>query len=100
MNPRNLFVLASVILLLACSNPAAVSIAEQPVPPPDISMELPLEPGPHREESIGRFCQLGESCMSLDPRPFEACLAGTARCEDKLGSPLRMNDQSVEIAPR
>jgi hypothetical protein len=100
MNPRNLFMLATATLLLACSNPPTVPVAEQPVPPPEISMELPLEPEPRGEEFIGRFCQLGESCLSLDPRPFEACLVGTARCADKITAPLLVGDQAGETAPR
>jgi hypothetical protein len=58
------------------------------VPPPEVSIDLPLEPDPPRGELKGEFCKLGRSCMALDPRPFEPCLVETRRCADKITEPL------------
>ena len=71
---------AALLLVASCATPyekpyvAARKIA---VPPPQLSMDLPLE---SRGESAPRFCQLGTSCRSMDPRPFAACLLATGRC--------------------
>jgi hypothetical protein len=45
----------------------------------------------------GHFCQLGKSCMALDPRPFEACLLSTTHCKDKATEPLLV-DSPQELA--
>ena len=36
------------------------------------------------------MCSLGSSCLTMDPRPFEACLLGTNRCSDKLGESMQV----------
>jgi hypothetical protein len=87
-------------LLLGCSTPpdstplpvlpSPIVVTEQ-VPPPEFQRDLPLE------QPQGHFCQLGRSCMALDPRPFEACLvSGTKRCVDKVQEPLLVNESSVQ----
>ena len=63
------------------------------LPPPQIAMYLPIE---RRDESTPRFCHLGTSCLSLDPRPFEACLLATGRCPAE-GEPLLVTEPA---APR
>jgi len=112
MNPKNPFWLfASMALLLGCSNPPTTPASAQttssahlyvlpvpfkalpPAPPPDFSMDLPLEPAPHRDEIKGQFCQLGKSCLALDPRPFEACLLGARHCTDKAVEPLLVEER-------
>jgi hypothetical protein len=82
-------------LLLGCSTappPAPPSIfVVQQVPPPEFQRDLPLE------QPRSHFCQLGTSCMQLDPRPFEACLlGGTKRCADKVTEPLLVDDPTAE----
>ena len=90
-----------IALLLGCSTPSTPPSAVPPpvfvvqrVPPPDFQRDLPLEiPRSH-------FCQLGKSCMDLDPRPFEACLVGGAkRCADKVTEPLLAEGEPVEVYP-
>jgi hypothetical protein len=78
--------------LLGCSTPAQspriTPILEvQRTPPPDFQRELPLE------SPQGHLCQLGQSCMTLDPRPFEACLVGTKRCLDKVIEPVLVDTE-------
>lgn len=89
------------IILLGCSNPPSTPepLLLVTVPPPDVSMDLPLEPDPRREEFKGEFCQLGRSCMALDPRPFEACLLGATHCVDKATEPLLIGEPPVEVHP-
>jgi hypothetical protein len=84
-------------LLLGCSTaphpaPSPILVVQQ-VPPPEFQRDLPLE------QPRGHFCQLGTSCMELDPRPFEACLVGgTTRCADKVTEPLLVEEPSTEQA--
>jgi hypothetical protein len=80
-----------VILMLvgsaACNStlqPIDKSVALAPAPPPDLEFALPLEePVPISPEPPARICQLGTSCLSMDPRPFEPCLLTTRHCADK-----------------
>lgn len=74
--------------LLGCSTPAPEQTAQ--IPPPEISRTLPPEtaPPPDPDAPMVRACKLGESCMELDPRPFEACLVGTKHCTEKVVEPL------------
>ena len=90
-----------IALLLGCSTPNMPPSADPPyvfmvhqVPPPEFERDLPLE------QPRGHFCQLGTSCLALDPRPFEPCLVdGTKRCADKVTEPLLADDESVEVYP-
>lgn len=87
-------------LLLGCSTPPNPSpapgstsfvFAIEQIPPPEFQQDLPLE------QAQGNFCQLGRSCMAMDPRPFEACLVGGAkRCADKIREPLLVSDSHVQ----
>ena len=89
--------------LLACSTPPDTApvppvFRVQQVPPPDFERDLPLEQPPLNPE--GRVCQLGKSCLALDPRPFEACLVSAAkRCVDKATEPLLIEDGAVQADP-
>ena len=84
MNKRLTAVFVPMLGLLGCSTPPPepALVAVEP-PPPEVSVELPLEP-----PAVGHICKLGESCLELDPRPFEACLVGTKHCVDKAVEPL------------
>ena len=44
---------------------------------------------PH-DASAFSACQLGTSCLALDPRPFELCLVGGNKCADKLEPPIQV----------
>jgi len=71
--------------LLSCTTPPPEQVVLA-VPPPEISIELPLEPPAEREKfNAPRACLLGTtgSCMAMDPRPFEPCLVGAKHCETK-----------------
>jgi hypothetical protein len=87
-----------IAFVLGCSTPSAPPSAVPPpvffvqqVPPPEFERDLPLE------MPQGHFCQLGKSCMELDPRPFETCLVGSAkRCADKITEPLLVGGPAEE----
>jgi hypothetical protein len=96
------FVSAAVLAaLLGCSTPKpAASVSTTPpdwpvAPPPEVSIDLPLEPP---AETFAKACQLGTTCLEMDPRPFEPCLLSTTRCRDKVTEPLLVG-QPEEIAP-
>jgi hypothetical protein len=75
-----------------CSTPPVAEKAEP------IFVSAPLAPPVYKLPDDGRFqdpplvfgrlCQLGTSCLSLDPRPFEPCLLSTKPCTDKAVEPL------------
>ncbi len=81
------------ICLLGCSTspPAPVPVVEP------LTFALPLEP-PHQDPLAGRVCQLGTSCLELDPRPFEMCLLATHKhCGEKVTETLlAVNPESSE----
>ena len=92
MNTRvSLFLMA--VCLMACSTqaplPTAIAAAQRSttpgstpgeVPPPDYSGPLPLE---EPQSDVPRLCQLGTTCLSMDPRPFELCLLSSKTCAQK-----------------
>lgn len=86
---------ATVLLAAACATPyeASRGALRQPVPPPQVSMDLPLE---NAGEGRPKFCQLGTTCRSMDPRPFAACLLSTRHCPGA-GEPLLVTESP---APR
>jgi len=93
---NRLIVTLPLTALLGCSSPPSAPppvLVAQTIPPPEFQRDLPLEP----PES--HFCQLGKSCMTLDPRPFEACLVGTKRCIDKAAEPLLVSEPSSAQPP-
>jgi len=102
MNRKTLFSsigLAVIAAMLGCStSPADVSEFNAPleIPPPEFSMELPLEPP--SDESGFRTCKLGTSCIAMDPRPFEACLLSTKECAEKASEPQLVGEPEL-IAP-
>jgi hypothetical protein len=55
------------------------------IPPPEISIELPLERNPPPTYARAQACLLStkQACTELDPRPFEPCLATSVNCIDK-----------------
>ena len=90
---NGLLAMASVCLLgCSTSPPAPVPIVEP------LTFELPLEPVPQQDPLAGRVCQLGTSCLELDPRPFEMCLLATDKhCGEKITeSVLAVNPEASE----
>jgi hypothetical protein len=93
MNTKSAISIIMLASLLACSTPHTVQTATP------TSVELPLL-APLQEYAIrdgqlvprvllpGRLCQLGTSCLAMDPRPFEPCLLSTKHCSDKAVEPL------------
>jgi hypothetical protein len=77
---------AKIPVLLAClvaggtfaCTPQAPYPTDADIPPPEVSIELPLEEAPR-----SAICRLGSShsCLEADPRPFEPCLATSKECE-------------------
>jgi hypothetical protein len=85
MNGRTAWItVAATLLMGACATPyEAPAVAMQPrVPPPE-----------SRDETRPRFCQLGTTCLALDPRPFTACLLATGRCPGK-GQPMQVTESA------
>jgi hypothetical protein len=107
MNARSLiafFAGAALLGLSACNTPRAVDAqpASNPVPP-QLTIPLPmyelrdgkLVPPPDAER--GQICQLGTSCLTMDPRPFEPCLLSTKHCRDKATEPLLVGSPQVIV---
>jgi hypothetical protein len=89
MYAKNIALLVcAVSTLIACTtrpDPELAGPGPVSIPPPEVSIELPLEQKMPRDHLIAHACLLSttKSCMELDPRPFEACLAGSKRCREK-----------------
>ena len=82
--------------LLSCTTPSPPQQLVVAVPPPEVSIDLPLEPPPeHQQFKEARACLLGAtgSCMAMDPRPFEPCLVGAKHCEVK-------GTEVIKVAPQ
>ena len=98
MKIRAWFTILTVIgplFLLGCSTPQPAPVA---VPLPEWFTVPPGLHDPNR--AFGRACQLGTSCLALDPRPFEVCLLGTTkRCGDKIQESLLVDKPEVERRP-
>jgi hypothetical protein len=72
--------------LMACTtrpDPELTGPTPDSIPPPEVSIELPLEQIAPPEFGIAQACTLGttKSCMELDSRAFEPCLVNTKECE-------------------
>jgi hypothetical protein len=82
---------ASLAGLLGCSTPQAIASTIVYELPPLPSPDYEIRDGqlmPKTEQPAGRFCQLGTSCLTMDPRPFEPCLLSTKSCGDKAAEPM------------
>jgi hypothetical protein len=98
--------------MLGCSTPQPVEPRQADVAPrsaqavepalhPSIVAQLQkLHPrlAPPSDEGLpdefeGKPCQLGTSCLAMDPRPFEICLLGAnIRCGDKIAEAMRVEN--------
>jgi hypothetical protein len=85
---------ASLMGVPGCGTPHVVT-----EPAASITRLPPMTPWPRYELRDGRFvpvpetlkgqiCQLGTSCLTMDPRPFEPCLLSTKRCNEKAAEPM------------
>jgi hypothetical protein len=96
----------SMLLLIAagCSTPPAPLVEVLPVAvdlaaPPQLPRHITPEGEyvPRRQEDVvGRVCQLGTSCLTMDSRPFEVCLLGAKNCSDKVREPLLVDNPEAE----
>ena len=84
--------------MLGCSTPQPpVGAALVAAPPPEIQRDLPLE---QPAAGMPRTCKLGESCLTMDERPFEACLVDTKHCVDKAVETMPARGPRDEAEPR
>ena len=106
--------LLATTVLLGCSTPQPVeprhgSVSVETVAPKQVQSALlaqvaELQPylAPPSNENLpdvfkGKPCQLGKSCLAMDPRPFEICLLGTnKRCGDKAREPLLVGNPEAD----
>jgi hypothetical protein len=91
----------AVIGLLGCtSEPDVEAVYANPesIPPPEISIELPLENAAARQDPPPRACLLGSagSCLELDSRPFESCLVANKDCETEGAGIVLLQPAPVE----
>lgn len=85
-----LLTLSVTILMLGCSTSQPPML---PAPEVFASGSPPPAPAPETTPQMARACQLGTSCLTLDPRPFELCLvAAGKRCVDKATEPLLVTE--------
>jgi hypothetical protein len=85
---------AASVLILGCTTQRP----EPPSEPPSLLRGAVTQSGPARfhqppEGSGFKACQLGTSCLTLDPRPFELCLLDSKHCADKATEPLLVVDE-------
>ena len=78
------------MFMLGCST------SQPPVAPaPEVIISAaPVQaPVPETTPQMAKACQLGTSCLTLDPRPFELCLVSAGkRCVDKATEPLLVTE--------
>jgi hypothetical protein len=108
MKTTSIAVLVTLAGMLGCSTPqpaepakaAAAAQTESSLVPPSIVEQLQkLQPqlAPRSDDGLpevfkGKPCLLGESCLAMDPRPFEICLLGAnKRCGDKMAEPMQVD---------
>jgi hypothetical protein len=94
----------ALLVATACSTPPAQFVEVLPVAADGAA---PLQPPGHIapegehvprgfDDVVGRVCQLGTSCLTMDTRPFEVCLLGAKSCSDKVREPLLVDNPEAE----
>jgi hypothetical protein len=95
MKTTSIAVLAALAGILGCNTAQQVE-QRQAVAAPPAQVQVPLPPPSSDdlpEVFKGKPCQLGKSCLALDPRPFEICLLGTRkRCGDKMAEMMQVEN--------
>ncbi len=114
MKTTSIAILVTLAGMLGCSTPqpaeprAATAAAQtEPLPlhpsivePSIVEQVQKLQPqlAPRSDEGLpeafkGKPCQLGKSCLAMDPRPFEICLlAANKRCGDKMAETMQVDN--------
>lgn len=86
---------AAAVLMLSCTTQRPESPREPPQLLGSVTQSIASRfLQPPRVEGF-KACQLGTTCLTLDPRPFELCLVGTKRCAEKATEPLLVIDELV-----
>ena len=97
MKTTSIAILVTLAGMLGCSTPQQVE-PRQPVLVQQVQKLQPqlTPPDEHLPEVFkGKPCQLGKSCLAMDPRPFEICLLGAnKRCGDKMAEPMQVENAS------
>ena len=90
MNAKAIALFASVIAacLSGCtteSESGQLAPLPGPIPEPEITIDLPLEATPVRTYADPQACLLSgtKTCVELDPRPVEPCLANGKICNEQ-----------------
>ena len=95
--------------LLGCSTASAPSpkVAAHPAPltltgAVTLSTQPTYQSAPQSDSKQGlpRFCRLGTTCLSMDPRPFELCYLSDKSCGDKLAETLLVDRSRVITKPK
>jgi hypothetical protein len=94
MNARIPGLAAASVLIVGCTTQRAEPPAEQPpLLRGTVTQSSPPRFQPPPQGSGFKACQLGTSCLTLDPRPFELCLLDSKHCADKVTEPLLVVDE-------
>ena len=114
MKTTSIAVIVTLAGMLGCSTPqpmepkqAAVTVQTVEPSPPHLAQLAqvaqihpylePPSPKDLPEVFKGKPCQLGKSCLAMDPRPFEICLLGSnKRCGDKMAEMMQVENPDTE----
>jgi hypothetical protein len=85
--------IAAAVLILGCTTQPEPPAVQPSLLQGAITQSSPPRFRPPPEGSGFTACQLGTSCLTLDPRPFELCLLDSKHCTDKVIEPLLVVDE-------
>ena len=88
---------AWIAVLLGCTTSTPPSSPEASAAPTNLF--LPDNPPEYPPGETAKFCQLGSSCLTMDPRPFELCLLSDKRCGDKLAETILVEQSNIVVKP-
>lgn len=113
MTTTSIAALVTLAGLLGCSTPQSSSphqtaLSVHEIEPAQLAEHLAQAPlirpqlEPPSDDDLpevfkGKPCQLGQSCLAMDPRPFEICLLGSnKRCGDKMAEVMQVENPDAE----
>jgi hypothetical protein len=100
----SLMIAVWIAALLGCSTATPPASRVAATSPPlaatgavTVSTQPTFQPEPRSEsnEPLPQFCQLGTTCLTMDPRPFEACLLSDKSCGDKPAEAILVDHSAV-----